>query len=86
MPHLALGYGRAAFDFSYDAGRWQVLAPPAKNEAELSDAEIGMALDAPIGSPSLEEIISADESALIVVSDATRATVLGSEPRCARHR
>ncbi len=77
MPEINLGYGRAAVPFSYDETRWQVLAPAASNETELSDAEIGAALDAPLGSLPLEEIVNAGESALIVVSDATRAT--GSE-------
>lgn len=36
--------------------------------------EIGEALDAPVGSPPLDEICSHDDSVLIVVSDATRAT------------
>src|SRR5918998_1483334 len=40
----------------------------------LSDAEIGAAIDNPIDSQPLEEIISPGESVLVVVSDATRAT------------
>jgi nickel-dependent lactate racemase len=40
----------------------------------LSDAEIGAAIDSPIVSPPLDEIIGSDDSVLLVVSDATRAT------------
>jgi nickel-dependent lactate racemase len=40
----------------------------------LNDAAIGAALDQPIGSPNLDEIIEPDDSVLIVVSDATRVT------------
>ncbi len=45
--------------------------------AGLSDAEIGSALDSPIESVPLEEMVKPGESVLIVVSDATRATASG---------
>jgi nickel-dependent lactate racemase len=77
MHETLLGYGRAALSFAYDETRWQILAPAAPEEKELTDAEIGAALDEPISGAALEEIVGAGESALIVVSDATRAT--GSE-------
>jgi nickel-dependent lactate racemase len=51
-----------------------VLAPDAADERPLTDAEIGAAIDNPIDSQPLEEIVSPGESALVVVSDATRAT------------
>ena len=74
MPSIELGYGNKSLAFEYDEARWQVLAPDAKNERPLSDAEIGEALDAPIGLPSLEELLQPGDTVLIVVSDATRAT------------
>ncbi|HEX8898152.1 MAG TPA: nickel-dependent lactate racemase, partial [Chthoniobacterales bacterium] len=40
----------------------------------LADAEVEAALDTPIDSPPLEDLISAGDSVLIVCSDATRAT------------
>jgi lactate racemase len=75
MPLINLGYGRGSASFEYDAAQYRLLAPrDSEREHALSDAEVGAALDAPIGSPPLEEIVSAGDSVLIVVSDATRAT------------
>lgn len=74
MASTQLGYGGTTIPFVYDEAGHQVLAP---NEAEgrpLSDVEIGDALDAPIESAGLEEIVQPGETVLIVVSDATRAT------------
>lgn len=74
MTTIEFGYGANAIDFEYDEARFEVLAPNERDDDPLSDAEIGSALDAPIESPPLEEIVTAGESVLIVVSDATRAT------------
>ena len=74
MTKIDLGYGRSSIEFEYDAERFQVLATTRQDERPLSDGEIGAALDQPIDSPALEEIVSAGESVLIVASDATRAT------------
>ena len=74
MPTIELGYGSSAITFDYDPARFDVLAPDESASHPLSDAEIGAALDAPIDSPPLEELIKAGDSVLIVVSDATRAT------------
>ncbi|HEY0004333.1 MAG TPA: nickel-dependent lactate racemase [Pyrinomonadaceae bacterium] len=74
MTQLALRYGGRSLDLDYDETRFRVLAPEEHARHPLSDAEIGAAIDAPIGSPPLEEIISAGESVLLIVSDATRAT------------
>ena len=74
MTEIELGYGRGSVTFAYDEQRYRVLGQTIAGERPLSDADIGAALDAPIESPPLEEIISAGESVLIVVSDATRAT------------
>jgi len=73
--NIELGYGRASLSLSYTEGLYRVLSPEAsEGEHPLSDVEIGASLDAPIGAPPLDEIISPGESVLIVVSDATRAT------------
>ena len=74
MATIELGYGRSSITFDYDRARFDVLAPDESASQPLSDAEIGAALDAPIDSPPLEELITASDSVLIVVSDATRAT------------
>ena len=74
MPSIELGYGRGSIKFDYDAARFDVLVPQETKTHPLSDAEIGEALDAPIESQSLADIIQPNDSVLIVVSDATRAT------------
>ncbi|HEY0323260.1 MAG TPA: nickel-dependent lactate racemase [Pyrinomonadaceae bacterium] len=75
MTTINLGFGRGSVAFDYDASRYALLEPDERGaERALSDAEIGAALDAPVDSPPLEEIVSAGDSVLIVVSDATRAT------------
>jgi len=74
MPIIELNYGRAAINFTYDAGRFDVLATSEAAGHPLSDVEIGAALEAPIDSPSLEDLIAPGDSVLIVASDATRAT------------
>ncbi len=72
---IALGYGRGSLSFNDDESRYRVLeAEPTAQEHALTDVEIGEALDAPFESPLLEEIISPGQSALIVVSDATRSS------------
>jgi len=74
MSTIELGYGRESINYEYDAARFEVLAAGHDNSHPLSDVEIGEALDAPIGSPPLDDLIGQRDSVLIVVSDATRAT------------
>src|SRR3712207_3002313 len=74
MPTVNLGYGRGSLPFEFEAGRFGVLEPEARDERPLTDAEIGAAIDDPFDSQPLEDIVSPGESALLVVSDATRAT------------
>ncbi|HKR58961.1 MAG TPA: nickel-dependent lactate racemase [Pyrinomonadaceae bacterium] len=73
MPQMQLAYGSQLFDFAYDE-RFQVLASSAPPGRPLTDLEIGAALDRPIESLSLEELLAPGDSVLIVTSDATRAT------------
>src|SRR5687768_17477088 len=73
MPTIQLGYGREAISFDYDTSRFEVLATGEHTRA-LTDGEIGAAIDNPIGSPPLEELNNAEDTVLIVASDATRAT------------
>ena len=71
---IELGYGRDTVKFGGDANQFTILASADTAEQPLTDFEVGAALDAPIGSPSLEDIIDGDDSILLVVSDATRPT------------
>lgn len=70
---IELSYGRGQLEFNFDSTRFDVITTD-KPQSPLSDFEIGAAFDAPIASPPIDEIVSSDDSVLIVVSDATRAT------------
>ena len=74
MDEIKLGYGHESVTFAYDAARFRVLEAETGEARPLTDVEIGAAIDAPVDSPPLEEIILPGETALVVVSDATRAT------------
>ena len=70
---IELSYGRGQLEFNFDTTRFEVITTD-KNESRLNDFEIGAAFDDPIASPPIDEIVSSDDSVLLVVSDATRAT------------
>src|SRR5690349_7264005 len=74
MKQIALGYGRRSFEFGFDEARFSVVTTDGDREPPLTDFQIGAALDDPIASPPIDEIVNSDDSVLIVVSDATRAT------------
>lgn len=75
MSQIELAYGRVSIALDYDERRFQVLtATGMADEHPLSDVEIGAAIDAPIASPPLDEIVQPGDSVLVVVSDATRAS------------
>src|SRR5438552_1126501 len=74
MTTIELGYGRSSITLEYDDAHFEILAPNETAAHPLSDNEVNAALDAPIESPPLEELIAAGDTVLIVVSDATRAT------------
>jgi len=74
MPSIQLAYGHATIGFDYDPARFQVLAPGEGDTSSLSDVEVNAAIDSPIESPAIEDLIKPDDTVLIVVSDATRAT------------
>jgi nickel-dependent lactate racemase len=69
-----LAYGRTSFEFHYDQDRFTIVNINSSFESPLNDYEVGAAFDSPIASPPLDEICGNDDSVLIVVSDATRAT------------
>jgi lactate racemase len=74
MATIQLGFGHTSFPFEYDPARFEILVPREAAAHPLSDVEINDALDTPIASAPLEELIEAGDTVLIVVSDATRAT------------
>jgi nickel-dependent lactate racemase len=74
MNQIELGYGRRAFEFSFDEEQFFVVNTDGEHDSPLTDFQIGAALDDPIASPPIDELVSSDDSVLIVVSDATRAT------------
>lgn len=76
MANIELRYGNQPINFEYDENRFQVLGSK-KQEKILTDAEIGEILSDPIDSKPLEEIINPNETVLVVVPDATRATASG---------
>ena len=71
---ISLAYGRRACDFSFDDSRFSIITKNSAGQTPLSDFEVGSAFDSPIASPPIDEIAGSDDSVLIVVSDATRAT------------
>lgn len=76
MKNLDLKFGRSSIPISYNEKLFDVLDIDFRNPA-LSDAEIGRALDSPIGCGTLEEQVSTGESVLLVVPDATRRSGCG---------
>jgi nickel-dependent lactate racemase len=73
MTDIELGYGQRSFNLNFD-DRFLVLGTDSSSQTPLSDIDVGAALDTPIASPALDELIRPEDSVLIVVSDATRAT------------
>ncbi len=74
MTQIQLAYGRRSFGFSFDQDQFSVVTGGADHQSPLKDFEVGVAIDDPIASPPIEELVGSDDSVLIVVSDATRAT------------
>src|SRR5918994_363000 len=71
---IELPYGRSSLKFVFDEARFSILTTDSRREQPLSDFEVGVSFDTAIASPPLDEIAGSDDSVLIVVSDATRAT------------
>ena len=70
---MQLAYGSQLIDLDVD-DRFEVLVSSALARPPLTDLEIGEAIDRPIQSPPLEELLKTGDSVLIVASDGTRAT------------
>lgn len=74
MATIDLPYGNGFLSLPFDETRFSVLDRSHSESGPLTDVEIGEALDSPIDSPSLDQLLNPEDSVLIVVSDATRAT------------
>ena len=74
VHQISLAYGRESLDFSFDDSRFSIITKNSDGQTPLSDFEVGVLFDSPIACPPLDEIVSSDDSVLIVASDATRAT------------
>jgi lactate racemase len=77
MSQISLKYGKQEIAFEYDAGRFDVLAAENAGAKPLSDIEINAALDDTVESETLENVVEAGETVLIVVPDATRQAASG---------
>ena len=71
---ISLAYGRRSFDFTFADDRFSIITKSSDGNTPLNDFEVGVLFDSPIAYPPLDEIVGSDDSVLIVVSDATRAT------------
>lgn len=76
MATVNLAYGKSEIAFNYDEPQFEILTK-GTNLAALSDVEINAAFDNPIDSETLENIVEAGDSVLIVVPDATRKAASG---------
>jgi nickel-dependent lactate racemase len=71
---IDLAYGTSTINLAFEENSFAILANQTARDRILSDAEIGAALESPIASPPLEDVLNSGDSVLLVVSDATRAT------------
>ena len=71
---IQLPYGRKTIKFGWQRDRFSEISDRSFLEKPLTDFAIGAALDSPVDSPPLDEIVGSNDSVLIVVSDATRPT------------
>jgi len=76
MQNIKLRYGKVQIPFDLDETRFEVLGGERQN-APLTDVEIGKKLDNPIDKQPFEEIIKQGETVLLVVPDATRKSASG---------
>lgn len=74
---LELRYGERILRLSEDLPKYSVIGGTGITRDTLSDAEIGMRFDSPIGSPELEEMVGGGGPVLFVVPDATRHVAAG---------
>jgi nickel-dependent lactate racemase len=68
-----LGYGARQIPFRFDPQQFRLVTRHDSAPAPLTDNDLHAALDTPINSPRLEEVVKPHERVVIVVPDATRA-------------
>lgn len=78
MKRTRLAYGTDEIEINQDLGDFEVLEPVSRNTAPLDDVEIGQRLEAPINSPSVEDLVGSDDRVLLVVPDGTRRSGAGA--------
>ncbi len=71
MAHIDLRYGHSSIPLDFDEDRFEILGS-SDDGIPLTDEQIGSKIEDPIDSQKLEDIVSAGETVLIVVPDATR--------------
>lgn len=74
---FTLKYGKGTLDFHLDDSKiLQVVLPPESGLKPCGAAEVEAALDSPVGTPSLEELLAAKkpEKVVVIVNDITRPT------------
>ena len=81
MKQIELGYGHGSQSLSFDEDRFRVLAACVDEDHPLSDAEIGAALDEPIGSPGIEDLLAAHPFDLVAESRPPRRARTCRHPR-----
>ena len=69
---IMLGYGTEKLRLDFSPDRFNPLTPHDFEARCLTEAELGAALNDPVGTPPLEEIIGNNDRVLLVVPDATR--------------
>ena len=57
MTQIELGYGRSSVEFSFDEARFSVVTTDRTPKTPLKDYEVGLALDDPIASPPIDELV-----------------------------
>ena len=74
MTEIQLAYGTTSVGLKVSDSRFEVLSAHKPDRQPLTDYQLGEQFDRPIASAPLDELFSANDSVLLVVSDATRAT------------
>ncbi|MET0622893.1 MAG: nickel-dependent lactate racemase [Pyrinomonadaceae bacterium] len=70
---VRLGYGAGTIEFGYDPHRFEVLSARDAHAEPLTDEALSAAMDAPVNSPRLADVVSKSDRVVCVIPDATRA-------------
>jgi len=70
---VRLGYGTERIEFAYDPQRFEVLEAGDAHAEPLTDEALSDAIDAPVNSPRLAELVGKNDRVVCVIPDATRA-------------